>query len=117
MQQTQTYRERSRAFLTKAREEFAAGDLVQASEKAWGAAAMMVKAAAEQRGIPHESHQSLWHIVDDLDGETGDIEIARLFHVASGLHKNFYENRMRARTVRRGIQDVERFVDKVERVV
>ena len=50
MQQTKTYQERSWAFLAKAREELAVGDLEQASEKGWGAAAMMVKAVAGQRG-------------------------------------------------------------------
>ena len=49
-QQVQTYRERSRAFLAKARGELLTGDLEQASEKAWGAAALMVKAVAERRG-------------------------------------------------------------------
>ena len=117
MQQTQTYRERSRAFLANAKEEFDAGDLVQASEKAWGSAAMIVKAVAEQRGIPHESHNGLWRIVEDLDSETGDEELTDLFTFASSLHKNFYENRFRARTVRRGIQRMEQFVAKVERLL
>ena len=117
MQETQTYRERSRSFLAKAREELDVGDLVQASEKAWGAAAMIVKAVAEQRGIPHESHNGLWRIVEDLDSETGDEELTDLFTFASALHKNFYENRFRPRTVRRGIQKMERFVVKVERLL
>ena len=52
MQETRTYQERSRASLVKAREELEAGDFEQASEKAWGAAALMVKAVAQQRGRP-----------------------------------------------------------------
>ena len=40
----------SQDFLTKAYKYFEEGDLVQASEKGWGAAASMVKAVAEERG-------------------------------------------------------------------
>ena len=36
MVRVQTYREASRELLNKAREEMAAGDLRQASEKGWG---------------------------------------------------------------------------------
>ena len=48
MQQIQKYREQSRQFLAQAQQELAAGDLPQASEKAWGAVAQMVKAWAAQ---------------------------------------------------------------------
>ena len=60
-QQTQTYRERSRALLAEAREELGAGDLEQASVKGWGAAAQMVKAVADERGMPHEHHRVFVH--------------------------------------------------------
>ena len=38
-------------FLSKARLHLAEDDLLQASEKSWGAAARMVKAVAEHQGI------------------------------------------------------------------
>ena len=78
---------------------------------------MIVRGVAEQRGIPHESHNGLWRIVEDLASETGDEELTDLFTFASALHKNFYENRFRARTVRRGIQRIGQFVAKVERLL
>jgi hypothetical protein len=37
-------------FIEQAQDEFEKGDILQASEKAWGAAARAAKAAAEQRG-------------------------------------------------------------------
>ena len=114
MQQATDYRNRSRAFLEKAREELAAGDLEQASEKAWGAAAMIVKTVADQRGIPHTSHNGLWQIVGDLGVETGDDELSALFGFANALHKNFYENRMITRTVGYGINRMALLVEKVE---
>ena len=114
MQQTKTYQERSWAFLTKAREELAAGDLEQASEKGWGAAAMMVNAVAEQRGAIHEKHFQLFDFMHGLARQTGDPQLRWLFHVANGLHGNFYENRFDAQTVSDGIDDVEQFIGKVE---
>ena len=44
---TQTYQQASQRFLAQAKEELAAGDLQQASEKGWEAAAHMLKAIAE----------------------------------------------------------------------
>ena len=46
----------AREFLNKARGYLAAGDLHQASEQGWGAAARMAKAVAPARGWPHERH-------------------------------------------------------------
>ena len=47
---TQQYQQTSERFLAHTRQELAAGDLPQASEKGWGAAAHMLNAIAEQRG-------------------------------------------------------------------
>ncbi len=117
MVQTQTYRGRSKAFLAKAREELAAGNLEQASEKAWGAAAVMVKAAATQRGLGHDTHNHLFGVVRTLRTESGDPEMRRLFNDANGLHHNFYERRLSADEVRDDIDSVERFVGKVENLL
>ncbi len=114
MQQTQTYRQRSRNFLVKAREELDAGDLEQASEKGWGAVAAILKATAEERGWDHRSHRSLNVAVDNLVQETGDDDLRTLFFVASAMHINFYENWYTPTSVASGIRQVERFVDKVE---
>ena len=120
MQQAQaheTYRDRSKNFLVKAREEFDAGDLEQASEKAWGAAALMVKAVAEKNGLKHRQHAFLSEVVDDLAVETNDPELDALFDRANTLHFNFYENRFGRRGVRRRLAAVERFVDKMSRIL
>ena len=47
-------------FLIKGRAHLAEGDLLQASEKGWGAAAQMVKAVAETRGWRHSTHRDLY---------------------------------------------------------
>ncbi len=117
MQETLTYRERSRIFLAKAREELEAGDLEQASEKGWGAAAVMVKAVAEARGVRHKAHWRLERFVETLADETSDESLRDLFDAANSLHGNFYENNYGVRGVRRRLRRVEEFVDKVERLL
>ena len=112
--QGQTYREASRPLLAQAMGEWESGDLRQASEKGWGAAAQMVKAAAVRRGWQHNNHPSLYVVADRLAGEVGDDDISTLFRAASALHINFYENWLDAEGVERGLRDVDRFLDKIE---
>ena len=114
MQQTLTYHERSRHYLEKAWEELRDGDLLQASEKGWGAAAQIIKALADERGINHRHHAVLQQIVELLVQETGDTEFDTLFDSAQGLHRNFYEGRMGHDAVERRLRRVDQFVDKVE---
>ena len=103
----------SRRFLAQAQEEFDKGDMLQASEKAWGAAAQAVKATAEQRGWEHGTHARLFENINRISRETGDDELHVLFHVANSLHQNFYEGWQTDDFVRSGIQQVALFVEKL----
>ena len=94
--------------------ELAAGDVRQASEKGWGAAAQMVKAIAELRGWTHSSHGALYAVIDRLVRETGNQDIRRLFNAASTLHVNFYENWMSAEYVQSGLEDVRRLLEMLQ---
>ena len=49
----QEYRRTGDLYRAKADEEFHRGDLLQASEKAWGAVSQHLKASAEERGWAH----------------------------------------------------------------
>ena len=111
---TQTCRAASRQLMAQGRQEMERGDTRQASEKGWGAAAQMVKDISERRGWEHRSHASLFTAVSTLVEETGDDEIRRLFAVASSLHVNFYENWDTAQNVSAGLNDVQRFLDKLD---
>ncbi len=111
---TQTYRAASRRLLAQARAELAAGDVPQASEKGWGAAARMVKAVAQRRGWDHDGHGLLFRAARRLRNETGDWEIPRLFAVAGSLHANFYEDWLETESVAEMLDDVERLVDLLE---
>ena len=86
------YERTSEELLLKAEEALSERDLLQASEKLWGATAHMVKAVAQQRGWEHSSHRALYRVIDRLVEETGDAELGELFLVAGQLHTNFYEN-------------------------
>ena len=109
-----THRQQSRIFLAQAYEELAKGDLPQASEKGWGAAAQMLKAVAQERGWSNSKHRDIYQVVWDLMEETGDDEISGLFSAASSLHVNFYDLTYPAHYIRGLLAQVERLVDKTE---
>ena len=94
-------------FLAKAHEYLAAGDLLQASEKGWGATARMVKAVAEDRSWRHTSHGDLYRVINRLADETSDERLQRLFRSANALHQNAYEDWMEADFVADSLKDVE----------
>ena len=75
----QYHNDTGRDFLASARTHLAADDLLQASEKGWGAAAQMVKCAAEDRGWIHNGHRQLYLTIDRLADETGDPQLRDLF--------------------------------------
>jgi len=113
MSQHEDYATAGKEFLAKAQEALASGDLAQASEKGWGAAAQMVKAVAVRRGWPHDGDRSIYEVVNRLLQETGDRELATLFHVAGSLRSNFYENWLPAEMVQSGLKYVQKFMDKL----
>ena len=88
---TRYYNTTGREFLTRAGTYLAEDDLLQASEKGWGAAAQMVKSVAEARGWPHNGHHQLWSIVNRLVDETGNQQLRTAFTAAAALHTNFCE--------------------------
>ena len=104
----------SRELLEKAFEAVDQDDLLQASEKGWGAAAHMVKGVAEKRGWPHNGHRQLYQIVNRLAQESSDREIRILFNSASALHTNFYENWMPREMVEESMVQVKEFLEKLE---
>ena len=111
---TQTYQPASQRFLAQAKQELAAGDLQQASEKGWGAAAQIFKAVAEQRGWEHGKHRHLSRAASRLRAETGDRDVYRFFSVANDLHGNFYENEMSAEDIAESLDDVQALLDRLE---
>ena len=107
----------SRDFFGKAEQALVQDDLLQASEKLWGAAAHMVKSVAEVRGWQHGGHRDLFDVVNRLAEETGDLELRPLFHIANSLHSTFYEDWMLREWIEDSLGRVENFLDKLEALV
>ena len=103
----------SEKYLRDAEDFLAKGDYVQASEKAWGAAAQMVKVVAAREGRVLRSHRELHEYVAELSKKVGDREVIRLWLAASSLHQNFYENWLPGDAVKSAIEDVKVFVEKL----
>ena len=81
-------------FLDASDREFGAGDVLQGSEKLWGAASHAVMAAAQQRGWTMGSHRQLKVAVDKLAVEYDDQSIRAGFALAEKFHANFYHGFM-----------------------
>ncbi len=110
MTTSQQYVETSATLFDQARLELETGDLIQASEKYWGAAAQALKAVAQDRGWEHNSHAHFYRVVRNLIDETGDEQLFDLFNAADLLHTNFYENWMQP-------QEILQLADRVEQLI
>ena len=84
----------ARDFLEASDDEFAAGDVLQGSEKMWGAASHAVMAVAQQRGWPYGSHRALKMAADRLAEEHDDLALRSGFGLAEKFHANFYHGFM-----------------------
>ena len=111
---TQKYQNATQLLLQQAGDELVAGDARQAAEKGWGVAAQAVKAVCEERGWPHYSHRDLRNAAKTLSREADDGEIRLLFDAVNTLQKNFYEDFYNVVEVGEGLNDVRRFVDKLD---
>ncbi len=111
------YVDLSNAYLRKAQVHLAEGDLVQASEKGWGAAAVLVKACAESREHRHQSHRDLWRTMQRLVAESGDREMLQLFATAESLHANFYEDYLESSVIADFLDHVVLLRDKLEPLI
>ncbi len=77
-------------FLCDADREYEAGDILQASEKLWGAASHVVIAEMKSRGIESRTHRSLVEGVEMLAEEFQTPALADWFVAAQRLHSNFH---------------------------
>ena len=80
-------------FLEQAREELSNGDLLQASEKAWGAVAHYVKSVASDLGWSNQTHRDVNRGARKLIRLTDDPKLnAVRLGAVNALHQNFYED-------------------------
>ena len=85
----------ARRFITAADHYLAEGDLVQASEKLWGAVAHAVKVFCIKREWCHGKYSHLRRAMRRMTEEAGDDSWVDGFKVAYELHLNFYNDTMR----------------------
>ena len=113
-EQSEKYAEISRRYITQADEQFQKGDLGQASNKAWGAAALALKSIAERRGWNHNKHGLLYDISGQMADELGRPELRARFRSANAMHQNYYEDWMAADEVRDGIDNAKEYLQALE---
>ena len=114
MQKHDHYLEDSYKLLAQARSELEQDDFRQASEKAWGAAALAVKSVAAERNWNHNDHGLLFDVVAQLNDERRRVRLDRLFQAASGLHKNYYEDWLTPEAISEGIAAVASLIERLE---
>ena len=95
MATTERHAEISDRFLQQAEVELGRGDLLQASEKAWGAVVHHVKSVARERNWDNGSHRDVNRAARQLIRLTSDPDVNRLrFMAMNTLHVNFYEENL-----------------------
>ena len=107
------YARQSREFLGRGREYLAAGDLHQASEKGWGAAAWMAKAVAEAQGWQYKRHDEFFTVMRQAQEVSGDFRLRNLRRAANELHGYFYTRKrfLYADDIGQGLDEVALLLD------
>ena len=110
------YRRQAREFLTKSRQCLADGDLHQASEKGWGAAAWMAKAVAEAQGWPYSRHDEFADVINRARLRSGDDRLRAFRRTANELHGYFYTRKrfLDAADIGEGLDEIATMLDILE---
>ena len=107
--------ERSWHFLDLVDDEVQRGELEEASNKLWGAAAHAIKAVAERRGWFHGSNNSLADTVMRLIDDEGAPPILYTYYVASSsFHSRFYGWPPGKDEIRHGKREMADFISMLE---
>jgi len=111
------YLEAAEDLLEEAREELGKGNVRQAAEKLWGAAALAVKAYAYLReGKRLTSHGELWEYMRLMAREVGRW-VREAWMYANGMRTCFYEGWCAREDVEDAIENIERLVKEVTSLV
>ena len=106
----------ARDFLGRGRRYLADGDLHQASEKGWGAAAHMAKAVALAQGWRYDRHSDFHQVISQARRLTGNDQLRILSGRANDMHANFYELRagLDDDVIRADLEDMAEMLDLLE---
>ncbi|RLF01244.1 MAG: hypothetical protein DRJ64_10895 [Thermoprotei archaeon] len=103
--------------LAEAREELEKGNIRQAAEKTWGAAALAVKAYALWKDGKHlVSHKELWEYKSIIANELGSWVLDAWAH-ANSMHACFYEGWCTREDVEAALTRVGKLVEEVKQKI
>ena len=109
------HRDRSWHFWDLVDDELARGELEEASNKLWGAAAHAIKATAEIRGWPHDApallEQTVLRIIRE---ENASPHLFGQYMIASAYHRRFYGGPPDADGIRYGKEIIAEFIRTLE---
>lgn len=108
------YLQSSNKYLNDGESFLKQGDYAQASEKAWGSIVTLLKAVAETKRKRLTTHQGINYFFSEIANELKDKTIHDVCGKANSLHQNFYENNLHPDTVKKYLQDMKRFVIRIQ---
>ena len=110
------YRRQAQEFMLKSRQYLADGDLHQASEKGWGAAAWMAKAVAEAQGWKYTRHDEFADVINRARILSGDARLRNFRRAANELHGYFYTRKrfLDAADIGEGLDEISSMLDILE---
>ena len=103
----------AKEFLERSKSHLAEGDLHQASEKGWGAAANIIKAVAAANDWEYEHHDQFSSVVLNARQRYRQPSLREMSRAAEALHVNYYKRKelLNPDLVREDIGDVEQMVN------
>ncbi len=82
----------AREFLSRSKDYLAQGDLHQAAEKGWGAAAHIAKAIAFTNGWEYDRHDQFDTVIRNAGQKYRQSNLWRYGDSAHGLHRFYYQH-------------------------
>ena len=109
----------ARDFLERSKFYLAQGNLHQASEKGWGAAAHIVKAVAAANNWDYEYHDQFESVVVNARQRYRQPGLLEMSRAAEALHRNYYKRTplLNAEIIRGDVEQVERMVNTLQPLV
>lgn len=104
------YEEISRHLLRQAQDELDKGDILQASDKVWGATAHAIKAVCQRMGWNHHAHNHLSAAANYLLSQFGRSELRLTYGYLEALHTNYYEHQRGSDEIRTGVEGAAMFI-------
>ena len=107
------YEEISRYLLQQAQVELDQGDILQASDKVWGATAHAVKAVCQRMGWNHHAHNHIRAAATYVASEFGRDDLVSAYGYLDALHTNYYEHQRVIGEVRVGLSNAAFFIKEL----